>query len=320
MRSASERWAIEKIAMRGFPAGVRSQQVVEAHREREALLRRKERLEIHDADLRDRWRLDPRDQGGEVEVFPFPPGRRQNRRDQDVLAALERIGVHAGQSEQTRRRRGHALAQRFLVDALSMRFARRGGERLQDRDRQPRGGAGRVDRELRGLPEPPDPLAVLAPLGEPVSPELGLLPRVLVRRHVLARGVVLVDPRPEVGRRELRERQEEIAEVPLRIDEDRRHAVDGGLLDQGETQSGLPAARHADADGVRDQVARVVEDELLAPFLGRELECAAEVEDPELLEVPHGPMIWETGGTEAQPAFGFRAPSSTQCARTRRMR
>ena len=71
MRSASLRCAIEKIAMRGLPSGVyssrpmssgspsshaskpgRREQVVQRHREFEAILRRIERLEIEHADAR----------------------------------------------------------------------------------------------------------------------------------------------------------------------------------------------------------------------------------------------------------------------------
>ena len=80
---------------------------------------------------------------------------------------------------------------------------------------------------------------------------------------------------------------------PLGSISDRRHAVDRGLLDEVDAEAGLAAARHADADGVGDEVARVVEDELLAGLAVR-ADRAAEVEDAELLEVDHG-------GTMARP-------------------
>ena len=108
MRSASPRCAIEKIAIRGLPAGVHSmrptssglalhpgaearrrEQVVEPHGELEALLGRIERLEVEDADARHRRRLDRLDQRGQVEVASLAPGGVEDGRDQDVLAALD---------------------------------------------------------------------------------------------------------------------------------------------------------------------------------------------------------------------------------------
>ena len=43
------------------------------------------------------------------------PRRQQDRRQQDVLAALQRLGVDAGQRQQARHRRLHALAQQFGI-------------------------------------------------------------------------------------------------------------------------------------------------------------------------------------------------------------
>ena len=144
IRSASERCAIEKIAIarlaRRRPQeradlerlalepgreARRREQVVEAHRERETLLRRVERLEVHDADLRDGGRLNPGDQGGEVEVLALLPRRCEDRRDEDVLAALQRIGVDAGEREKPCRRRGDPLAQGLFVASRFGAAARR---------------------------------------------------------------------------------------------------------------------------------------------------------------------------------------------------
>ena len=188
-------------------------------------------------------------------------------------------------AEQARGGRGDALAQDLLV------LARRGlgrRERLQDRDRQPRGRARRVDREVGGVPQAPDARAVLAPLGQALLPHLGLLRREVVRREALARRASssLIQGRKSSGARSGNVEQQ-VAEVALRIDDDRRDAVDGGLLEQRQAEPGLAAARHADADGVRDEIARVVEQQVVPALLFREVERLAEVERAELLEVLH---------------------------------
>ena len=75
-----------------------------------------------------------------------------------------------------------------------------------------------------------------------------------------APGFVGIDPGRELLRRcspgNVSIRFDEIA---LGIDGEHREAVDGRLLDERDAQAGLAAAGHADADGVRDQVRRVVE-------------------------------------------------------------
>ena len=108
---------------------------------------------------------------------------------------------------------------------------------------------------------------------------------VVVHRQVLPARVVLVDPRPEVFRLEPGEREQQVGEIALGIDDDGRDAVDGRFLDQRQAQAGLAAAGHADADRVGDQVLRVVEDQavlrlLLLPVIG-----PAQVEDAQLLEI-----------------------------------
>ncbi|NIT99340.1 MAG: hypothetical protein GWM91_29805, partial [Actinobacteria bacterium] len=62
-----------------------------------------------------------------------------------------------------------------------------------------------------------------------------------IRGSTISRGIGLVDPRPEVGRLERRKRQQQVAEIALRIDGDHRDAVDRGFLDQADAETGLPA-------------------------------------------------------------------------------
>ena len=65
--------------------------------------------------------------------------------EQDVLAALDRIGVDAEQRQQARRRGRDPLAQRSASSRIGRR---RCGERLEDRHRQAGAAAGRVDGEV----------------------------------------------------------------------------------------------------------------------------------------------------------------------------
>ncbi len=125
---------------------------------------------------------------------------------------------------------------------------------------QPRLAPRRVDDEIRRVAQPRNAAAVLAPLGQALLPQLGLLPRVVLDAHALPPRVFGIDPRREVLGPKLGEREHEVAQVALRVDDDRRDPVDGRLLEQRQAQAGLAAPRHADADGVGDEVARVVEE------------------------------------------------------------
>ncbi len=58
---------------------------------------------------------------------------------------------------------------------------------------------------------------------------------------------------------QLGEPQQQVAQVPLGVDGDRRDAVDRRLLQERDPQPRLAAAGHAHADGVRRQVLRIVE-------------------------------------------------------------
>jgi phosphoserine aminotransferase len=86
------------------------------------------------------------------------------------------------------------------------------------------------------------------PLCESFLPELCLL------RCVDA----FLDPRREVFRREVRKRQQQITQITFGIDDDRGNVIDRGFLEEIDAQSGLAAAGHAHADGVRYEIFRVV--------------------------------------------------------------
>ncbi len=166
------------------------------------------------------------------------------------------LARHAGQREQTRRHRLHARGQQLrLVDD---RFRRR-LERLEDRQRQTGAAARRVDGDLgRGL-EAGDARAVLVPIGQAGLPAVGFLRSESLGGELPGAGFVGVHPRLELLRRQAGEGQHQVREIALRVDGEHRQAVDGGFFDERDAETGLAAAGHADADGVRQQIRRVVE-------------------------------------------------------------
>ena len=163
--------------------------------------------------------------------LPVAPGRgRSSDRQQGVLAAARR---------RRRRRRATARSMAVLPAALRQRARRR-------RAPAPRGAANelRIDTgtpagcpacrwrtsaalRSRAIRAPSCPHA-----GQPVAPALRLLRGEGVGRQPGAARLVLVDPRAEVLGGEVRERQQQVAEVALRVDGDDRDAVDGRFLDQ----------------------------------------------------------------------------------------
>ena len=236
-------------------------------------------------------RLDLLDQAGEVEVPARRPGGPENGGDEDVLAALHRVGLDAHQAEQARDRGADALAERLRV--LSHRRWRR-GEGLENGHRQAGIAARGVDGEVRRLAEPPDALAVLAPGGQALGPGLGLFLRERVGADALPPRVVLVDPGPEIVGAQLGKGEQEIAEIALGVDQQRGNAVERRLLEEGQAEAGLSAARHAHAYRVGHEILGVVEEEPLAGLPGAEVVGPPEIEDAELLE-----DLWTCGGRGA---------------------
>ena len=140
----------------------------------------------------------------------------EDRREQDVLAALQRVGVDARERQQAR----SPSWRRARAAPLRRRATDSGGAAKDFRIEtgSPAVRARRVDRELRGVLEPPDPRRRPAPSRRgPSSRARPAAPRSRRATFPCAR-VVLVDPRAEVRRREIRERQQQVAEVALRVD------------------------------------------------------------------------------------------------------
>ncbi|NTV04863.1 RHS repeat protein, partial [bacterium] len=200
---------------------------VQGHRQGEALLRREEDVHVEDAQLRHRRPLHRRDQLRQVQVAALAPGVLEDRREQDVLAAAQGVRVDAGQAEQGADGARDLLAAGFLVSLPAAVRRAQGGE---DGHRGARVRARRVDAELGARAQAADALAVLVPGGQALAPGGGGGGGALRHGLALAPRVVGVDPGQEVLGAQLREREQEIGEVALGVDDDRGHAVERRFL------------------------------------------------------------------------------------------
>ena len=179
------------------------------------------------------------------------------------------------------------VATRSRIRSLSStRSAAGAANEFEDRERQAGLRPGRVDGKVGRLLQMTDAIAVLIPLGEALLPGICLRRRPLVWRLVMAARLVLVDPWPELLGRQRGKSQQQIPKIALGIDHQRRHAVDRGFLEQIDAQAGLPAARHADADGVRHQIFRIVK-KVLFPPPAVLADGPAEIEESKLLVCLH---------------------------------
>jgi hypothetical protein len=249
---------VERLALEPGVEARGRQEIVELGGEGEPVLRRIERFQIQRADARHRGRLDGLDQGGDVEVASLRPRGLEELGHQDVLAAPEGVRVDAEQAQEARGGGRDALAQEILV--VTDRGARR-GERADHRD-GPAGRAPRsIDDHVGRLAQAADAVPGLAPVRQALRPAGGLVRRVGLEARSLLPRLVGIDPRREVLRSEIREREEQVGQIPFGIDHQGGNAVEQGLLEQRQAQAGLAAARHPDAHGVGDEVLRVVEEE-----------------------------------------------------------
>ena len=195
---------IERLALHPGRKARRGEQVVEAHRQREPLLRREEAFEVHHADFLERRGLNLANQPPHIEVAPLPPGPVKQVRDQNMLAAPQRIGIDTQQRQQPRGRRRDPLAHRLRI--LQHRLGRH-IERFHHRQRQSRRTPRRVDRDIHAVLKPRNPLAIFIPLGEAILPLVGRLLRKLVHRQSPADRFGRIDPRFKIFLPQLGERQ-----------------------------------------------------------------------------------------------------------------
>ena len=275
---------VERFALEPVLKARGREQVVESHGELHAILGREHCIQWHHTHLRERWRLNAADDPREIEITPLAPRGRQQIRQQDMLAAGDRIGFNAEEREYTRGGRVDMLAQRFAVVANS---GRRRDERAQQRERAPGRAARCVDGHVGGVDQSLNACAILAPAGQSVAPCRRLRGRELIGGYAGVGRLLWIHPRAEVRGGQRRKAQREIAQIALGVDGDYGHFVDQRFFQQTEPEAGLAAARHADDHGVRREILGVIQDVVVLPFAGGEVVALAEVEGAQFLEVRH---------------------------------
>ena len=153
-----------------------------------------------------------------------------NSADDERVLAPALLRLDAGQRQDAPGGRRRAIGERTRRRVTRRRGRRR--ERRQDGQRPSGAAARRVDGEVGRGAEPLDPRAVLPHVGQPLLPRLRLLRGVRLRGQPGPARFVLVDPGAEVAGRQPRKRQQQVRQVPLGVDGDGGHAVDGGFLDE----------------------------------------------------------------------------------------
>ena len=175
-------------------------------------------------------------------------------REKHVLATRERFGLESDEAEEARHRALDLVAER-----LGLRLPRecRGVQRADQIEGDARARARRVDGELGGVPERLNPFRADAGGCEPLFPLGGDPRRVLLDREPGVARSGFVHPGLEARGRRIGKRQEEVAEVALRIEGKHGHAGRERLLEEDEPEAGLARAGHPDDHSVGRQVARL---------------------------------------------------------------
>ena len=94
-----------------------------------------------------------------------------------------------------------------------------------------------------------------------------------------------IDPRREVCRARLGNVRRRFSEIALRVDGQTGMPSIAASSMSVMPEPGLAAAGHADADGVGQEIAGVVEDEIVEAGAFLEIELLSEVEESELLVI-----------------------------------
>ncbi len=264
---AEEEVDVEGIASEpSVKAGARKK-VVEGDGKLVALLPRVEAFQIQDPDFLNLRILDARDEQLDVEGLLAGPRLGDDRYKEEVFAALYRVRFDAEEAEQATDDAKRLLPDRFGIGPLGRRR-----ERLHKRDRHSETGAGRIHADVSRIFQSLNTGAILVACREARRPLLCLLCRVFAFRN----------PGEEVFRSKLGERQQEIRQIPFRIDDNRRNLVDRRLFEERNREAGLSASRHSDHDAVGREVARLIEVGMGGRAVSRRL---AEVKDAKLLVV-----------------------------------
>ena len=264
---------VEWTAAHPRPERRRGQQAVQPHGERVAVVRREELVELEHAQLADGRLQRQAHQRGDVEPAAVLPLVDDQVGEQDVFAARQRVGIDAHQAQQAAHEPAHLVG-----DGLEVAHVARDGERTHHVERHARRGARRVHGEVDPLTQRPDVGAAQAPAGQPLGPGLGLPGGIVGHGLAGLLGVAGVHPRFEVAGRQFGEREAQIGEVALRVDEQRRNAGAQRLLDQHHAQAGLARPGHAHDHPVRGEVAGPDDGVLVGALMGGGVDHAAEQE------------------------------------------
>ena len=210
-------------------------------------------FQIEHSDLGKRRVLNAFDQSWQIESATMLPFVRYKRREQDVLTALQGIGIKLEQAKKAARHR---------LRPLSTRFGIVGGRRLEGSehvDRNATATARRVDDHVHLLSQRPDALRPLPPSCQALPPCFRLLLGIGSDVQSFSLRFFGIYPWLKILPPQIRKGEKQISEVSLRIDDDGRDSIEGGFFKKGQTKTGLPTAGHTDADGMSDEITRVVE-------------------------------------------------------------
>ena len=281
-RREQQRLRIQRITARPRGKTGRGQQAVDGQGQRLPVFGRVKGLQVQCAQLLHGRPLHGIDEPRQVQVATGLPRLRHQGRQQNVLAALQRVALDTQQRQQTRHQAGDALGQRGRVGPL--RLGGR-GERAQHRQRQSGVRSRGVDGHVHCGAQRADALGRLVPVRQPLAPLPGHL--LGISRHVqaLAGRLAGVYPWRKVSCGQLRKIEQQVSQIALGVYAQGRHAIDSGLFQQRQTQSGLTAAGHAHANRMGGQVARVVQQGLRRRLPGAGVILAAQIERAQFLVV-----------------------------------
>ena len=244
--------------------GRRRDDLIERHRQFEAILLREKRIDIEHAQFIEGRVLHLQDNVFKRQIFALFPGILENIGDQHMLAIAHRFDIDPDQREQG----GHNTADTLTVDFFIAcpTFAGR-LQRIQNTDRQSGVRAGRINAELRSAFHGSNAARHNTPTAKAVAPLLRHILRIFGRLHTGAASIIHIDPRREIFRAQFGKGQKQVSDVAFRIDHDRRNIIEHGFFKQRDTQAGFTAARHANDDRMSRQVARIIIHHFIVKFV-----------------------------------------------------
>ena len=149
---------------------------------------------------------------------------------------------------------------------LGIPVQRRGLHRAEDVETDPGPGAGGVDRHVRAVAELPHSLRGDPGGGEAVLPRIGGVCRQLIRGHSSTLSLGLVHPRSEVGGGEIREVEQQVPHVPLRVEDEAGNPAEKCLLQDRDSEAGLARPGHPYNGSVGGEVGAVEDEGLFGRF------------------------------------------------------